>query len=69
MRDFTHILGIVDMARERANGNFKKVLELSKEDDVEEFEHYLNQVIIDLRVQLYELENVQERVENEREKH
>ena len=69
MRDFAHILGIVDRARERANGNFKKVLELSKEDDVAEFEQYLNQVIIDLRVQLYELENVQERVENEREKH
>lgn len=65
MRDFTHILGIVDMARERANGNFKKVLELSKEDDVEEFEHYLNQVIIDLRVQLYELENVQDNVKAE----
>ena len=65
MRDFTHSLGIVDMARERANGNFKKVLELSKEDDVEEFEHYLNQVIIDLRVQLYELENVQDNVKAE----
>ena len=68
MRDFTHILGIVDRARERANANFKKVLELSKEDDVAEFEQYLNQVIIDLRVQLYELEDVQDNVKAELQK-
>ena len=65
MRDFSHVLSTVDKARERANDNFKQVLELSNQDDVVQFEQYLNQVIIDLRVQLFELENVQDYVRAE----
>lgn len=65
MRDFSHVLSTVDKARERANDNFKQVLELSNQDDVVQFEQSLNQVIIDLRVQLFELENVQDYVRAE----
>lgn len=65
MRDYSFILGIVDKARKGFNDKFKNVVELSKGDDVEQLERTLNQAIIDLRVQLYELEHVQERVNAE----
>lgn len=65
MRDYSFILGIVDKARKGFNDKFKNVVELSKGDDVEQLERTLNQAIIDLRVQLYELEHVQERVNTE----